>query len=111
MRRLHGLYQSIGLKEHGEHLTPLTRFLLTAVGRRWNDVWKELTESLDSRSTVQRHVLFHVMALVHQHVIVVNGVPCEPLTHRDPPAELFSATFYVDPRGGLLQRHVRRGRS
>lgn len=43
-----------------ENLAPLRRFLRGCVGRRWDEVHAELCERLTWRSTVQRHVLFHV---------------------------------------------------
>lgn len=108
MKRLHGYYVGRGgLKEHGEHLAPLQRFLASAVGRLWDEVMSELTR-LDRRSIVQRHVLFHVDGYVNRHVVMIDGVPHMHVGHRDPPRELWDDELYVDPRTDLLCQHHHR---
>jgi len=92
------------LKSHGEHLSPLMRWLCKAVGRPWNEVYSEICRSLDCRSTVQRHVLFHVDGYVDQHVLMINGVPHMPMGLRTP-IELWEGSLFVDPRNGLLCQH------
>lgn len=105
MKRLHGYYVGRGgLKEHGEHLAPLRRWLRKAVGRGWNDVHSEICRSLDRRSTVQRHVLIHVDGYVNRHVLMINGVPHMRMGLR-PPIELWDGRLFVDPRNGLLCQH------
>lgn len=103
MKRLHGYYVGRGgLKEHGEHLAPLQRFLASAVGRLWDEVMSELTQRLDRRSTVQRHVLFHVDGYVLRHVLIINGVPHLRMGLSQP-LELWDSQLYVDPDGMLCQ--------
>ncbi len=105
MKRLHAVYVGpSGLKEHGEHLAPLRRWLRKAVGRGWNDVHSEICRSLDRRSTVQRHVLIHVDGYVNRHVLMINGVPHMRMGLR-PPIELWDGRLFVDPRNGLLCQH------
>jgi len=94
------------LKEHGEHLSPLMRWLCKAVGRVWNDVYSELCQRLDCRSTVQRHVLFHADGYVDRHVLIIDGVPHMQMG-RGTPIELFEGSLFIDPRNGLLCQHKR----
>jgi hypothetical protein len=103
MKRLHAVYLGPGgLKEHGEHLKPLIRWLRKNVGRCWNDVFSELCDQLDRRSTVQRHVLFHVDGYVIRHVLIINGVPHLRMGLSQP-LELWDSQLYVDPDGMLCQ--------
>ena len=92
------------LKSHGEHLAPLHRFLEAAVCRPWNDVYSEICHSLDCRSTVQRHVLFHVNRYVDQHVFMINGVPHMQIG-LGTPVEVWEGSLFVDPCNGLLCQH------
>lgn len=46
-------------KSLNENLSPLKKFLFSRVGRKWDDVWSEVCENINSNSTVQKHVLDH----------------------------------------------------
>jgi hypothetical protein len=51
-------------KELNENLKPLERFFGSAVGRPWDEVFAEVCESINVRSTVQKHVRDHVTDIV-----------------------------------------------
>lgn len=83
-----------------DHLRPLCRYLDKQVGRSWNEVWQDICESTDARSTLGWHLRFHVLMEVETETsvdqsgsIVVMGFP---LKQRDYPR------LYVDPTNGLL---------
>lgn len=47
-------------KELNENLSPLYRFLEKSVGRKWDDVYSEITENLNPNNAVQYHILQHL---------------------------------------------------
>lgn len=47
-------------KELNENLEPLWRYLLSQVGRQWDDVYSDIRRNLSPRSTVQMHVVQHL---------------------------------------------------
>src|SRR5690348_426069 len=51
-------------KELNENLNPLKRFITSKVGQKWDDVWSEICEFINSDSTVQKHVLDHAKQYV-----------------------------------------------
>lgn len=51
-------------KELNENLNPLYRFLKKQVGRPWNEVYSEISENLDTGSTVKQHVRDHLKDFV-----------------------------------------------
>ena len=48
------------LRELNEHLGPLKRYLRKQVGRRWDDVYRDISENLRVTNAVQQHVRDHV---------------------------------------------------
>jgi len=105
----------IGLKRHAvldadirkslnENLAPLVRFLRSRRGRRWDDVFGEICERLDTGSTVKMHVRQHLDDFVLRIVIGRYGewmwqgqmLTCEHLRWR-------RDSFFVDPEDGLLK--------
>lgn len=78
-----------GSKHLNENLAPLRRFLVSRVGRPWNEVHSEICADLRLTSAVQKHVLDHLRDMVYTHVVRAfdqlrvhgrNGV--EPLGYR-----------------------------
>src|SRR5574337_1982807 len=66
--------RSYDRKSLNENLSPLKRFLDSAVGRPWNDVYSEVREHLNPNSAVQKHVVDHLKQYVITDACVVDGV-------------------------------------
>src|SRR5260221_6595553 len=62
-----------GDKRLNENLAPLRRFLRKSVGRKWDDVYSEISAGLNVRSAVQKHVRDHLRDLVELHVFERDG--------------------------------------
>lgn len=54
-------------KSLNENLAPLKRYLHKQVGRRWDDVFSEICQHLDTGSTVKMHVREHLDDFVDRH--------------------------------------------
>jgi len=57
-------------KSLNENLAPLRRYLHKQTGRRWNDVFSEICQHLDTGSTVKMHIREHLedFVVVNVHV-------------------------------------------
>lgn len=86
-------------KELNENLRPLERFLLSRVGRPWNDVYAEISEKLNYRSTVQYHVFQHLEDMVVTNTQLIDGVPHDSTGRK---IGDWIGSFYVHPRTGCL---------
>ncbi len=53
-------------KEFSDLLGPLRRYLRKQVGRPWDEVWSEITQTLDSRSLTGQHIFDHIRWEVEQ---------------------------------------------
>ena len=53
-------------KEFSDLLGPLRRYLRKQVGRPWDKVWSEITQTLDSRSLTGQHIFDHIRWEVEQ---------------------------------------------
>src|SRR2546426_9322466 len=53
-------------KQFSDLLGPLRRYLRTWVGRPWDKVWSEITQTLDSRSLTGQHIFDHIRWEVEQ---------------------------------------------
>ena len=62
--------EQIGSKWLNENLAPLKRYLLKQRGRKWDDVFSEICEHLDTGSTVKMHVREHLDDFVMRKVRV-----------------------------------------
>jgi hypothetical protein len=60
-------------KTFDDLLGPLKAFLRSCVGRRWDDVWSEISQVVGSGSTVDQHLRSHVMMEVETDTFVVDG--------------------------------------
>lgn len=61
-------------KEFSDVLGPLRRYLRKQVGRPWDTVWSEISQTLDSRSLTGQHILDHIRWEVEQETwIGQNG--------------------------------------
>lgn len=98
-------------KSLSENLNPLRRWLEKQVGRRWDDVWSELSANVRADNTVQQHVRDHVADFVAWRTFVRDGQvfaasrrwgsPCRVGDWRGP-------ELYVDPVTAVLCRARRR---
>jgi len=97
-------------KQFNEHLSPLRRFLLSRVGRPWNDVFSEICLHLRQDSAIQSHVRDHLWDYVQRYVVERDGVLYHADGRRHRPLEAFGRreSFYVCPRTGVLRLVERR---
>jgi hypothetical protein len=98
----------IGSKWLNENLAPLRRFLLSRVGRPWDDVHSEIAAHIAPRSAVQTHVLSHLEQYVERNVVMINGWPHHPIAWGKDrknyrPLASWKYSFYVCPETGLLR--------
>lgn len=88
-----------------DDLEPLIRYLKTNAGRKWNDVYSDLNQQLDTRSATGLHVLEHLWDFVQIHTgINEHG----QITHipkwgfRRFIIDKYYRWFYVHPTTGIL---------
>lgn len=95
-----------GTKHFDDHLGPLKRFLASRVGRPWDEVWSELTRSLDRRGLLQEHVFVHLRQMVVTDVIVKDGVLGRMGYRGWFPLHCgrWRTSYFVDPATSRLQR-------
>lgn len=62
-----------GHKSLTDCLNPLKGFLRKSVGRKWDDVYSELCQSLDRRSVSGLHVFTHLWQYVEKNTLMVDG--------------------------------------
>ena len=60
-------------KSFSDLLGPLRGYLRDCVGRRWDDVYSEISQVVGSGNTVDQHLRDHVMMEVETHTFVVDG--------------------------------------
>lgn len=94
-----------GRKWLNENLAPLKRYLHKQIGRKWDDVFSEICQHLDTGSTVKMHVREHLDDFVCRKVRVDNdgrfwaaGRWGEEVLLEETWSEL-----YVDPTDGCLK--------
>ncbi len=101
-----------GTKYFSDFLNPLERFLRSNVGRPWDKVYSELCAHLDRRKTTGRHVFEHLEDFVETKCFV--GEDGGIYVHqryggvRRIGEYRWRASFYVDPRTGLLRVEEKR---
>lgn len=97
-----------GTKEFTDVLGPLRRFLFSAVGRPWDDVFAEISEALPATGLQGRHIREHVDHYVERNAFLVDGVAY----HRDRWNGMLVALesrapapskFFVHPETGKLE--------
>ena len=94
-------------KEFNENLNPLRRFLKSNVGRKWDDVYSELREHIDPKSTIQNHIMQHLWHYVERDIVLdEEGHPCKRSRWEGGYARLwksrYGTAFYVHPLNGKL---------
>lgn len=93
-------------RELNENLRPLKRYLRKQVGRRWDDVYRDISQHLRATNAVQQHVRDHVRDEVYRNVRV--GAKGRVYAISDTRfvggwRELRKGDLYVDPRSGVLK--------
>lgn len=92
-------------KTSSDFLSPIRGFLQKSIGRRWDDVYSEVSKFLKPTSVMQRHVLEHLRDYVRMDIVSddndwlidTKGCYVRPLS-----SSIFP-TFYVRPSDGTLQ--------
>ena len=85
---------------HADRVNPCKRFLVSRVGRPWNDVYSEIRRKFDRRTLPGRHVVEdHLLREVELHERDSLGNLINPAYEH----------FYVDA-GGILRHNPRRRR-
>lgn len=62
-------------KHFSDNLSPLRRWLRSKVGLHWDIVYSELSQKIETKTLAGQHLLFHLLALVQQNVVLIDGVP------------------------------------
>jgi hypothetical protein len=67
-------------KNFSDVLGPLRRYLRKQVGRPWDTIWSEITQTLDSRSLAGQHIFEHIRWEVERHAWIADDgrVYCKP---------------------------------
>jgi len=98
-------------KEFGENLSPLRRFILSSIGRPWNDIHSEMSRHIRLDSTVQRHIWEHVQWYIEEHTLLdengeVRYYPNRGWDDLGPPPKIEEsfALVYVCPETGVLKK-------
>lgn len=88
-----------------ENLAPLKRYLFKQRGRRWDDVFSEICEHLDTGSTVKMHVREHLDDFIMRRVTLHNDGSMTAASRWGSPEgpESWWAELYVDPRNGTIK--------
>lgn len=93
-------------KSFSDNLAPLKRFLNSSVGRKWDDVYSEISEHIKGTSTVQRHILQHVFQYVELHVRLQDRkVYKQQSRYGGTFYELWNGDMYVHPETGILKKY------
>ena len=98
--------EASGYTKHlNENLAPLKRYLHKQLGRKWDDVFSEICEHLDTGSTVKMHVREHLDDFVSYNTRRdVDGVIWATDRWGSPEKCIESWTeLYVDPDDGLIK--------
>lgn len=92
-------------KGFSDHLGPLRRLLRSKVGQRWDDIYSELCQRLDTSTVTGQHVLDHVWNYVERHVVLIDGVPYRKINRGGYNQKLLGYwldQFYIHPDTGIL---------
>jgi hypothetical protein len=94
-------YRNWDHREFGDNIGPLRKYLRKQVGRRWDDIWSEVTDVLDQRDIRDKHVLLHIRLEVERRCWM--GVSGTVYTQRRY-SSLYGAVtgLYVHPFTGVL---------
>lgn len=87
-----------------DHLGPLRRLLRSKLGQRWDDIYSELCQRLDTNTVTGQHVLSHVWDYVERNVVLIHEVPYRKCNRRYGQNQLgyWRDEFYVHPDTGIF---------
>lgn len=85
-------------KEFSDRIGPLRRFLQSQVGKKWNEIYSELSQSLDKRSLTGRHIWQHVWMEVERDVRIESD---GKIRSRFPYSYIIKG-LYIHPKTGIL---------
>jgi hypothetical protein len=89
-----------------ENLQPLRRFLLSKLGRAWDQVYAEIRADLKVSRAIDLHILQHLEDMVHTKVRIVDRVPEVMDYHGWRPIRANRwDDLYVCPKTGQLRRY------
>lgn len=63
-----------GTKSFGENLSPLIRFLRSAVGRKWDEVFSEIAKVCPNNGAVNAHIYQHLWGYVNKDAYERDGI-------------------------------------
>ena len=101
------LVSEVGYTKHlNENLAPLRRYLHKQVGRRWDDVFSDICQQLDTGSTVKMHVREHLDDFVKRQVRREADGFLWSLGRWSGETKIIDSRveLYVDPDDGILKR-------
>ncbi len=103
-KRVSGKRLAYGAKCLNENLAPLKRYLQKQRDRKWDDVFSEICEHLDTGSTVKMHVREHLEDFVMIKVrIDKDGRYWGSDGYGPKPPNRWRADLYVCPKDGCLK--------
>lgn len=82
-----------------DNLAPLLRYLQQSVGRRWDDVYAELSQKLDRSTVTGLHVLDHLRQFLEPSYFQKSK---EKIEHYSPHKDGVSRNFRIHPATGIL---------
>lgn len=91
-----------GDKSLSDFLSPLYRFIRKSVGRKWNDVYSEISRNLDRSKQTHQHVLDHLRDWVVTRTVLINGKVFSRDRWGERPIEKGSGEYFVHPVTGVL---------
>jgi hypothetical protein len=91
-------------KQFSDLLGPLESFLISRVGRPWNDVYSEICENIKPDSTVQIHILGHVDQFVEKNCWFNDEGDLTTAGRWGYHSILRAGDMYVHPTTGILER-------
>lgn len=89
-------------KEFDINLSPLCGFVLSRVGRKWDDVYSEICRAMNKNSIVQAHIFQYLCNYVAIEVYLKNGIPYEFHQRKYRCGMQVYQETYVDPTTGIL---------
>ncbi len=102
--------QGWNCKSLNENLNPLKKFINSRVGQKWDDVWSEICQEINSNSTVQKHVLDHAKDFVETGCYydsqgrVWTNTTSGPMLVSPVTYYKYSSKHYAEPETGILRK-------
>lgn len=90
-----------------ENLNPLKRFLHSQVGKKWDNVFSEISENIKTDSAVQKHVKDHIWDFVFKNIIIEDKKVFAQRRYYGKFTELRNKDLYVDNNGFLREYRIK----